>query len=157
MIMLKLEMDCVNGIILVDDFWSSTNVIHSNILSYLKDDFSGVYGFNVTVSDIISIIDNGYSVNNVELSYAIIRYIPTKSEIIPLFVNISKESAEVILPKVAETLFGENKIIPMINGVMFPQCPKCEWDMIKSGDNTYSCSECNTVATVVDVLALKEE
>ena len=61
---MKIEIDAVNGMVVVVDFDSDTEVVKGSLklVDFLKDDLKSCLGFEVTESEAQEILDLGYSI-----------------------------------------------------------------------------------------------
>ena len=60
---IKIEMDLINGMMVVESFSSDTEVGSGlKIKDFLKDEFEGTLGFEVTKEEAQEVLDLGYSI-----------------------------------------------------------------------------------------------
>jgi hypothetical protein len=62
---MKIEMDAINGLVVVDDFYfTDTKVMSgSSIKDYLKDQLDVCLGFEVTEEEAREIVELGYKIH----------------------------------------------------------------------------------------------
>lgn len=61
---MKIEIDMVNGMVLVNEFSSDTEIVTGSLKlkDFLKDDIDSCLGFEVTKDEAQEIIDSGYAI-----------------------------------------------------------------------------------------------